>query len=58
MSETLAIGMKTVMAGTPGFQSPEQLRAQTIGPPSDVYTFGCVLFGELALQKRKYVFHT
>ena len=32
-----------MMAGTPDFQSPEQLRAVNIGLPTDVYAFGCVL---------------
>ena len=43
MSGTMAIGTKTMMAETPGFQSPEQLKAQNIGPGCDVYTFGCVV---------------
>ena len=36
-------------AGTPGFQSPEQLTGGDIGPHCDVYAFGCValeLFSE------------
>ena len=43
MSGTFAIGTKTMMAGTPGFQPPEQLKAQQIGPACDVFAFGCVL---------------
>ena len=31
-----------MLAGSPGYQSPEQLRAESIGPPSDVYAFGGV----------------
>lgn len=41
-----------MLAGTPGFQPPEQLRAENIGPECDVYAFGCVvivLFGERVL---------
>ena len=41
-----------MLAGTPGFQSPEQLRSEACGPPSDVYAFGAlmvVLFNESAL---------
>ena len=33
----------TMMAGSPGFQAPEQLRAQSIGLHCDVYVFGCVV---------------
>lgn len=45
MANTSAIGTKTAMAGSPGFQIPEQLQAlkKDIAPPSDVYAFGCVL---------------
>ena len=31
-------------AGTPGFQSPEQLEGKNIGTHSDVYAFGCIAF--------------
>ena len=31
------------MAGSPGFQPAEQLRAQSVGVESDVYAFGGVL---------------
>ena len=37
------MGTKTMFAGTPGFQSPEQLKAKSVGMPSDVYAFGGVL---------------
>ena len=30
-------------AGTPGFQSPEQLRAESLSESCDIYAFGCVL---------------
>jgi len=44
-----------MLAGTPGFQSPEQLKAESIGPPSDIYAFSgvlSVLFGEQPLLAR------
>ena len=37
------VGSKTMTAGSPGFQSSEQLRAESVGPASDVYAFGGVL---------------
>ena len=49
MSATSIIGTKTMLAGSPGFQSPEQLRGESTGLPSDVYALGAVLvvlFGE------------
>ena len=49
MSNTNIIGTKTMLAGSPGFQSPEQLRNETTGLASDVYALGAVLlvlFGE------------
>ncbi len=39
-------GTQTLLAGSPGFQSPEQLRAISTGPPSDMYAFGGVLVGK------------
>ncbi|HLU68762.1 MAG TPA: serine/threonine-protein kinase, partial [Kofleriaceae bacterium] len=34
-----------IMVGTPGFVSPEQARGSvTVGPPSDVFSLGCVLY--------------
>ena len=41
-----------MLAGTPGFQPPEQLRAEAIGTPCDVYAYGgvlAILFGEKPL---------
>ncbi|MEM9070717.1 MAG: serine/threonine-protein kinase [Myxococcota bacterium] len=33
-----------VLAGTPAYLSPEQAAARDIGPPSDLYALGCVLY--------------
>ena len=41
---------KTMLAGSPGFQSPQQLKGESIGTPTDVYiclgSCGFVAFGE------------
>lgn len=52
MTNTMTVDTKTMFAGTPGFQSPEQLKAESVGMPSDVYALGgvlAVLFGEQPL---------
>ena len=43
MSGTRVFGTATMNAGTPGFQSPKQLRGENIGPHR-IYALGCVLF--------------
>ena len=44
MSHTSSLGTRTMLAGSPGYQSHEQLRAESTGPPSDVYAFVGVCF--------------
>ncbi len=49
---TKAVSTATMQAGTPGFQVPEQLKGEGIGPHCDVYALGGViteLFGEKML---------
>ncbi|MFH9857940.1 bifunctional serine/threonine-protein kinase/ABC transporter substrate-binding protein [Streptomyces sp. NPDC017202] len=43
--EATALTSSGVIVGSPGFLSPEQARARSgeIGPPSDVFSLGCVL---------------
>ena len=36
-------GKSTMQAGTPAFQSPEQLRGEDLSRSCDVYAFGAVL---------------
>ena len=43
ISETNIIGTKTMLAGSPGFQSPEQLRNESTGLPSQGRTQGGAL---------------
>ena len=42
MSQTNSIGKRTMLAGSPGFQPPEQLRSEFVGQECDVYAFGGV----------------
>ena len=49
LSSTQMLGTQTLQAGTPGFQAPEQLKAEHVDQSCDVYAFGVVLlelFGE------------
>ena len=46
MSGSTIVGTRTTMAGSPGFQAPEQLHTQSIGPHCDVYAFGCSVVPE------------
>lgn len=43
INNTAVMGTRTMMAGTPGFQSPEQLKVHNVGPLTDVYAFGCIV---------------
>ena len=49
VTKTGSAGSKTMLAGSPGFQAPEQLSGTHIGVESNVYTLWVVLsvlFGE------------
>ena len=48
LTESGTMTSSTMMAGTPGFQAPEQLKGEKLSPKCDVYAFGGVvteLFG-------------
>ncbi|GAA2682257.1 hypothetical protein GCM10010400_52350 [Streptomyces aculeolatus] len=42
-AEETELTSDSMVVGTPGFLSPEQARAQPVGPASDVFSLGCVL---------------
>ena len=49
VSQTHVFSTRTMKAGTPGFQAPEQLKQHTLSVSCDMYAFGGVvieLFGE------------
>ena len=43
MTTTRVFGTATKLAGTPGFQSPEQLMGENVTVSSDVYSLGAIL---------------
>lgn len=43
-----------MVSGTPAYMSPEQVSDQEVGPPADVYAFGCLLY-ELAVGTTPFV---
>lgn len=51
MTLTAQVGTKTMLAGSPGFQPPEQLRAHSVGIESDVYAFGEYFYGASCLGR-------
>jgi serine/threonine protein kinase/tetratricopeptide (TPR) repeat protein len=42
-----------MVLGTPGYMSPEQVRGQTTGPTSDIFSLGCVFY-EMIAGKRAF----
>lgn len=61
MTGTRVYGMSTMQSGTPGFQSPEQLRGEQLNVMSDVYALGAVLtelFGSKPIWQEQFTSHT
>src|SRR5437667_1439552 len=48
IATTQAAMRKRELAGTPDYMAPEQLRMEEVGPPSDLYACGVLLFRMLA----------
>lgn len=46
-----AFGEESELFGTPGYISPEQAKGETIGPASDVFSLGAVLFEALTARR-------
>lgn len=44
------VTVEGVVTGTPSYASPEQARGREVGPPTDVYSLGCLLFEMLCGQ--------
>lgn len=44
MTKTCQAGTRTMLAGSPGYQPPEQLKAERIGVHCDIYAIGAVVF--------------
>ena len=43
MTATRVFGTATKLAGTPGFQSPEQLKGENVTVSTDIYALGAIL---------------
>ena len=55
ISSTKILGTRTLMAGTPAFQAPEQLKVDAVNEGADIYAFGILLielFGEKAVWEQ------
>ena len=50
---TMAVTSSSLVLGTPGYMSPEQVRGESSGKQSDLWAFGCVLF-ELLSGRRAF----
>jgi serine/threonine protein kinase len=52
-AESMNLTQQGFVVGTLGYMSPEQVDASTIGPSSDIFSFGCILY-ECATKKRPF----
>lgn len=42
-------GLENRQAGTAGYLAPEILEGRTVGPPSDIWALGCLLYAMLSV---------
>jgi serine/threonine protein kinase len=50
---TLSVGLHEALAGTPHYMAPEQVNREPVGPPTDLFAVGCILF-EMLTGKRAF----
>ena len=61
MTGTRVYGISTMQSGTPGFQSPEQLRGEELSTSCDIYALGAVLtelFSRQPVWQQQHSSHT
>ena len=44
------IGLENRQAGPAGYLAPEILEGRTVGPPSDIWALGCLLYAMLSVS--------
>jgi serine/threonine protein kinase len=50
---TLSVSLHDALAGTPHYMAPEQVNREPVGPPTDLFAVGCILF-EMLTGKRAF----
>jgi serine/threonine protein kinase len=50
---TLSVTFRDALAGTPHYMAPEQVHGEPVGPPTDLFAVGCILF-EMLTGKRAF----
>src|SRR5262249_47456491 len=50
---TVSVTIRDAVAGTPCYMAPEQVNCEPVGPPTDLFAVGCILF-EMLTGKRAF----